>query len=169
MQCRNCHLAQTGISAGFCCRKCVRAPDAHGPFCEQRLLKCRANCGFAVTRHGATHCCLRCEHGEPHGPRCKRIYAEAAPGPDRFVGPRCLPSEFQLGDRVQITSGGRHEGETGMVVHVGTGGENYWALRYCVGRQAPYRHFHVPRKKKKEAGQVSCSVYPPACAGVPAA
>ena len=124
MQCRSCHFAQTGISAGFCCRKCVRTPGAHGPFCEQRLLKCRANCGFAVTRHGATHCCLRCEHGEPHGPRCKRIYAEPAPDSDRFVGPRCLPSEFQLGDRVRITDGTRHVGETGMVVHVGTGGDD---------------------------------------------
>ena len=125
MQCRNCHFAQTGIAAGFCCRKCVRTPGAHGPFCEQRLLKCPgANCGFAITRHGATHCCLRCEHGEPHGPRCKRIYAEPAPDSDRFVGPRCLPSEFQLGDRVRITSGMRHVGETGMVVHVGTGGDD---------------------------------------------
>ena len=139
MQCRNCHLAQTGISAGFCCRKCVRAPDAHGPFCEQRLLKCRANCGFAVTRHGATHCCLRCEHGEPHGPRCKRIYAEPAPDSDRFVGPRCLPSEFQLGDRVRITDGTRHVGETGMVVHVGTGGDDEATSESPTGKRGASR------------------------------
>jgi len=110
MQCRHCHFAQTGISAGFCCRLCVRTPGKHGPFCEQRLVKCQANCGFAVTRHGATHCCLRCEHGEPHGPRCKRIaYVEPAPDSDRFVGPRCIPSEFQLGDRVR--SGGSWSGD----------------------------------------------------------
>ena len=120
MQCRHCHFAQTGISAGFCCRLCARTPGKHGPFCEQRLVKCQANCGFAVTRHGATHCCLRCEHGEPHGPRCKRIACvEPAPDSDRFVGPRCIPSEFQLGDRVRITGGTRHVGETGTVVQVG--------------------------------------------------
>ena len=120
MQCRHCHFAQTGISAGFCCRLCARTPGKHGPFCEQRLVKCQANCGFAVTRHGATHCCLRCEHGEPHGPRCKRIACvEPAPDSDRFVGPRCIPSHFQLGDRVRITGGTRHVGETGTVVQVG--------------------------------------------------
>ena len=119
MQCRHCHFAQTGISAGFCCRLCARTPGKHGPFCEQRLVKCQANCGFAVTRHGATHCCLRCEHGEPHGPRCKRIACvEPAPASDRFVGPRCIPSEF-TGTVVRITSGTRHVGETGTVVQVG--------------------------------------------------
>jgi hypothetical protein len=136
MQCRHCHFAQTGISAGFCCRLCVRTPGKHGPFCEQRLVKCQANCGFAVTRHGATHCCLRCEHGEPHGPRCKRIaYVEPAPDSDRFVGPRCIPSEFQLGDRVRITGGKRHVGETGMVVHVGTGGDGEAASEASTGKR----------------------------------
>eukprot|EP00908_Phaeocystis_cordata_P019452 Transcript_30965.p3 GENE.Transcript_30965~~Transcript_30965.p3 ORF type:complete len:195 (-),score=34.37 Transcript_30965:10-594(-) len=112
MQCQHCHLAQTGILEGFCCRKCARSPGTHGPFCEKRLLPCLSGCGFAVTRQGAAHCCLRCERGEPHGPRCKRVFVATASQDhhqEPFVGPRLLPraATEAVGSSREPAGGGR--------------------------------------------------------------
>ena len=59
-------------------------------------MPCESGCGFAVTRHGASHCCRRCARGEgSHGPHCARaLLALSDEAANRtFVGPRCLPVE----------------------------------------------------------------------------
>ena len=68
---KNCAYLCTGLSPNYCCKRCAKAPNQHGPRCLKKLLHCSSpGCGYAVTGLAPSHCCRRCARGEDHGPNC---------------------------------------------------------------------------------------------------